>query len=167
MANIWRTERDEISAIKFEEERLHFLTDAFVAVAFVVAYKLPDKWLELEEAGLNIPVPEKNTKRRRQLTEPESFSQALSVKLRMSLAGKIKDSRIVKNNIVTIFHSFLCETKWGLQNLITDLQIYSSGTFRKFGYKKRLIKMISKWILTLQTSFTVSPSLNQEKQWYI
>ena len=41
MANIWRTERDEISAIKFEEERLHFLSDVFVAVALVVVYKLP------------------------------------------------------------------------------------------------------------------------------
>ena len=42
MANIWRTERDEISPIKFEEERLHFLSDVFAAVAFVVVYKLPN-----------------------------------------------------------------------------------------------------------------------------
>ena len=41
MANIWRTERDEISPIKFEEERLQFLSDVFVAVALVVVYKLP------------------------------------------------------------------------------------------------------------------------------
>ena len=41
MANIWRTEGDEISAIKYEEERLHFLSDVFVAVALVVVYKLP------------------------------------------------------------------------------------------------------------------------------
>ena len=37
-ANIWRTERDRISAIKFEAARLHFVTDVFVAVAVVVAW---------------------------------------------------------------------------------------------------------------------------------
>ena len=35
---IWRTERDGISAIKFEAVRLHFLSDVFVAVAVVVAW---------------------------------------------------------------------------------------------------------------------------------
>ena len=38
IANIWRTERDGISAIKFEAVRLHFLSDVFVAVAVVVAW---------------------------------------------------------------------------------------------------------------------------------
>ena len=37
-ANIWRNERDEISAIKFEAARLDFLSDLFQAVAVVVAY---------------------------------------------------------------------------------------------------------------------------------
>ena len=32
-----RTERGGISAIKFEAARIHFLSDAFVAVAIVVA----------------------------------------------------------------------------------------------------------------------------------
>ena len=36
-ANIWRIERVGISAIKFEVERIHFLSDVFVAVAIVVA----------------------------------------------------------------------------------------------------------------------------------
>ena len=36
IANIWRTERDGISAIKFEAVRLHFLSDVFVAVAVAV-----------------------------------------------------------------------------------------------------------------------------------
>ena len=36
-ANIWRTERDGISAIKFEAARVHFLSDVFVAVAVLVA----------------------------------------------------------------------------------------------------------------------------------
>ena len=38
LTNIWRTERDEISAIKFEAARLDFLSDLFEAVAVVVAY---------------------------------------------------------------------------------------------------------------------------------
>ena len=37
IANIWRTERVEISVIKFEAVRLHFLIDVFVAVVVVVA----------------------------------------------------------------------------------------------------------------------------------
>ena len=37
IANIWRYERDGISAIKFEAVRIHFLSDEFVAVAVVVA----------------------------------------------------------------------------------------------------------------------------------
>ena len=36
-ANICRTERDGISAINFEAARIHFPSDVFVAVAFVVA----------------------------------------------------------------------------------------------------------------------------------
>ena len=32
-----RMEQDDISAIKFEEARLHFFNDIFVAVAFYVA----------------------------------------------------------------------------------------------------------------------------------
>ena len=36
IANIWRTERDGISAIKFEAVRLHFLSEVFVAVAVAV-----------------------------------------------------------------------------------------------------------------------------------
>ena len=40
VANIWRIERDEISAIKFEAKRLHFLIDVFVPVAVVVARRL-------------------------------------------------------------------------------------------------------------------------------
>ena len=36
-ANIWRIERDGISAIKFQAARIHFLSDVFVAVAIVVA----------------------------------------------------------------------------------------------------------------------------------
>ena len=32
IANIWRTERDGISMIKFEAARLHILSDVFVAV---------------------------------------------------------------------------------------------------------------------------------------
>ena len=39
MANIWRTERDEISPIKFEEERLHSLSDVFLAVSFVDVFR--------------------------------------------------------------------------------------------------------------------------------
>ena len=35
-AKIWRSKRDEISAIKFEAARIHFLSDVFVAVAVVV-----------------------------------------------------------------------------------------------------------------------------------
>ena len=35
--NIWRIERDGISAIKFEAARIHFLSDVFVTVAVVVA----------------------------------------------------------------------------------------------------------------------------------
>ena len=35
--NIWQIERDGISAIKFETELLHFLSDVFVAVAVFVA----------------------------------------------------------------------------------------------------------------------------------
>ena len=38
--NIWRIEGDGISAIKFEAERLHILSDVFVAIAIVV-FKLP------------------------------------------------------------------------------------------------------------------------------
>ena len=34
--NIWRIEGDGISAIKFEAERLHILSDVFVAIAIVV-----------------------------------------------------------------------------------------------------------------------------------
>ena len=37
MANIWRIERDGISAIKFKAARLHFLSDVLVAVAVGVA----------------------------------------------------------------------------------------------------------------------------------
>ena len=37
IANIWRIERDGISAIKFEAAQIHFLSDVFVAVAVVVA----------------------------------------------------------------------------------------------------------------------------------
>ena len=37
IANIWRIERDGISAIKFEAARMHFLRDVFAAVAVVVA----------------------------------------------------------------------------------------------------------------------------------
>ena len=37
MANIWRIEQDGMSAIKCEAARLHFLIDAFVAVAVAVA----------------------------------------------------------------------------------------------------------------------------------
>ena len=37
MLNIWRIERDGISAIKFETARLHFLSDVFVAVAVIDA----------------------------------------------------------------------------------------------------------------------------------
>ena len=37
ISNIWRIERDGISAIKFEAARLHFSSDVFVAVAVVVA----------------------------------------------------------------------------------------------------------------------------------
>ena len=37
LANIWRTERDGISAINFEAARIHFPSDVFIAVAFVVA----------------------------------------------------------------------------------------------------------------------------------
>ena len=36
-ANIWQIERVEISAIKSEVARIHFLSDVFVAVAVVVA----------------------------------------------------------------------------------------------------------------------------------
>ena len=36
-ANIWRIERDGISAIKFEAGRIKFLSDVFVAVAVVAA----------------------------------------------------------------------------------------------------------------------------------
>ena len=36
-ANIWRTERDELSATKFQAAQLHFLSDVLVAVAVVVA----------------------------------------------------------------------------------------------------------------------------------
>ena len=37
-AKIWRSKRDEISAIKFEAARIHLLSDVFVAVAVVVVY---------------------------------------------------------------------------------------------------------------------------------
>ena len=37
IANIWQTERDGISAIKFEAARIHFLSDVFVAFSVVVA----------------------------------------------------------------------------------------------------------------------------------
>ena len=37
IANIWRTERDGISAIKFEAAQLYLLSDVFAAVAVVVA----------------------------------------------------------------------------------------------------------------------------------
>ena len=37
IANIWRTERDGISAIKLEGALLHFLSDVFLAVVVVVA----------------------------------------------------------------------------------------------------------------------------------
>ena len=47
-ANIWWIKRDGISAITFEAARIHFVSDAFVAVAVVVAYfKLPCKWLPI------------------------------------------------------------------------------------------------------------------------
>ena len=36
IANIQRIEQDDISAIKFEVARLHFLSDVFVAVAFYI-----------------------------------------------------------------------------------------------------------------------------------
>ena len=42
IANIWRIERNGISAIKFEAARLHFLSDVFAAAAVVVA-KVPIK----------------------------------------------------------------------------------------------------------------------------
>ena len=38
IANIWRIQRDGMSAIKFEEARYHLLTDVFVLVAVVVAW---------------------------------------------------------------------------------------------------------------------------------
>ena len=34
-ANIFRTERDGISAIEFETARIHFISDVFVALAFI------------------------------------------------------------------------------------------------------------------------------------
>ena len=37
MAGIWRIEQNEMSAIKFEAARLHFVIDVFVAVAVAVA----------------------------------------------------------------------------------------------------------------------------------
>ena len=37
IANIWRSKRDGISAIKFEAAQIHFLSDVFLAVAVVVA----------------------------------------------------------------------------------------------------------------------------------
>ena len=39
IANIWRIERNRISAIKFEAARLHFLSDVFAAAAVVVAIR--------------------------------------------------------------------------------------------------------------------------------
>ena len=39
IVNIWPIERNGISAIKFEEARLHFLRDIFAAVAVVVAIR--------------------------------------------------------------------------------------------------------------------------------
>ena len=45
IANIWRIERNGISAIKFKAARLHFLSDVFAAAAVVVAIrslKVPD-----------------------------------------------------------------------------------------------------------------------------
>ena len=37
IANIWQTERDRVSAIKFEVARLHFFNNVFVADAVVIA----------------------------------------------------------------------------------------------------------------------------------
>ena len=37
IVKILRIERDGISAIKFEAARIHFLSDVFVAVTFVIA----------------------------------------------------------------------------------------------------------------------------------
>ena len=34
-ANIFRTERDGISAIEFETARIHFISEVFVAIAFL------------------------------------------------------------------------------------------------------------------------------------
>ena len=40
IANIWQTERDGISAIKFEAARIHFLSDVFVALPSLL-FELP------------------------------------------------------------------------------------------------------------------------------
>ena len=53
-SNIWLTERDGISAIKFEAGRTNFLNDAFVPVALVGAWAPYhySKWLRLSDSAM-------------------------------------------------------------------------------------------------------------------
>ena len=85
MANLWRTERDEISAIKFEEERLHFLSDVFVAVALVVVYKLPISLRSMavlsSRAKARSGVATKNSRAKRARTSGEAARKIIILKL--------------------------------------------------------------------------------------
>ena len=99
----------------------------------------------LEEAGLDIPLPANNTKGRRQLTELESVSHALSVNLRMTVV-------LLK---ITLFSYFILCFTWHKMRA-SKSNHWSSDLFMRHKVwlqKTSYYKKISKWILTLQTSF--------------
>ena len=99
----------------------------------------------LEEAGLDTPLPANNTKGRRQLTELESVSYALSVNLRMTVV-------LLK---ITLFSYFILCFTWHKMKA-SKSNHWSSDLFMRhkvWWQKTSYYKKISKWILTLQTSF--------------
>ena len=110
----------------------------------------------LEEAGLDIPLPANNTKGRRQLTELESVSHALSVNLRMTVV-------LLK---ITLFSYFILCFMWHKMRA-SKSNHWSSDLFmrHKVWLQKRLIiKRFPSEFLPCRPRFIVSPSLIQDRK---